>query len=56
MSAARRNRRASTWTVRDNRIFDVRVTVDGFGVRRSALLYYRRRFAGGRLVTGAVTR
>lgn len=53
----RRNRRATTdGVVRDNRIFDVRVLVDGYGARRSPALYYRRRFADGRVYTGEVQR
>ena len=50
---SRRNRRATTdGVVRDNRVYDVRVLVNGYGARRSPVLYYRRRLAGGRIVTG----
>lgn len=53
----RRNRRATTdRVVSDNRIFEVRVLVDGYGARRSPALYYRRRLADGRVYTGEVQR
>lgn len=49
----RTNRRATTdgRPVRANRIFDVRVLSDGFGIRRTAPLYYRRNTKRG-LFTG----
>lgn len=57
MSATtRRNRRATTdgRIIRDNRIFDIRVLSDGFGVSRSPALYYRRHLHDGRIYTGPV--
>ena len=55
MSAtSRRNRRATTdgRAIRDNRIYDVRVLSDGYGIRRSTALYYRRHLHDGRIYTG----
>lgn len=55
MSATnRRNRRATTdgRAIRDNRIYDVRVTSDGYGIGRSPAYYYRRHLHDGRVFTG----
>lgn len=53
---SRRNRRATTdgRVIRDNRIFDVRVLSDGYGITRSRDLFYRRRLRDGRVYTGPV--
>lgn len=52
-NTTRTNRRATTdgRPVLANRIFDVRVLSDGFGIRRTAPLYYRRNTHWG-LFTG----
>lgn len=57
ITVTRRNRRATTdgRIVRDNRIFDVRVLSEGYGVARVAL-YYRRHLHDGRVYTGPVER
>lgn len=49
------NRRATTdgRPIADNRIFDIRVLSDGYGIRRSPAMYYRRNTSRGRY-TGPV--
>lgn len=53
----RRNRRATTdgRPVRDNRIWEVRVLMDGVGRHRSDPLYYRRHMHDGTIYTGPAT-
>lgn len=53
----RNNRRANTngLAIRDNRIYDIRVLSDGYGIRRSPAMWYRRN-VNGALVTGPVPR
>ena len=53
-TSTRTNRRATTdgRAVRDNSIFQARTLVDGWAVRSSGALYYRRQTVEGRVLNG----
>ena len=52
--SARTNRRATTdgRNVRDNSTFQARTLVDGWAVRSSGAIYYRRQTVAGRVLNG----